>query len=277
MTGWLRLLAVAAAALGLVVVYPAWKWRRRNKRRRHLLAAPLPEEYERIIKKNVPLYNHLPDALRRQLHGFVNVFLADKQFEGCGGLEITDQIRVTIAAQACILLLNRKTRYFSRLHTILVYPRTYVARTVSSAGPMTIEGRSVRLGESWRSGTVVLAWDGVIGGTSNITDACNVVLHEFAHQLDQEDGAADGAPILEQRSRYAAWAAVLSKEYEALRRKKARHQRSVLSKYGATSPAEFFAVATEAFFEKPRQMEKRHPELYDELKEYYKLDPERWL
>jgi hypothetical protein len=152
-----------------------------------------------------------------------------------------------------------------------------VARTVSSNGIITSNGQSVRLGESWQSGPVVLAWDSVKGGTLNITDARNVVLHEFAHQLDQEDGAADGAPILERRSRYITWARVLSKEYEVLRKKMRKHRRSVLDKYGATNPAEFFAVATETFFEKPRQMEKEHPELYDELKNYYKVDPAAWL
>ena len=104
-----------------------------------------------------------------------------------------------------------------------------------------------------------------------------MVLHEFAHQLDQENGEADGAPILENRSRYSAWARVLSAEYEALQKGMERRTRSVISEYGATNPAEFFAVATEAFFEKPRQMKKRHPELYDELKDYYKLDPAEWL
>ena len=111
----------------------------------------------------------------------------------------------------------------------------------------------------------------------NITDARNVVLHEFAHQLDQEDNTADGAPILEHRSRYVTWARVLSKEYEALQRKKRKRRKSVMNKYGATNPAEFFAVTTETFFEKPKQMKKKHPELYDELRNYYKLNPVEWV
>jgi Mlc titration factor MtfA (ptsG expression regulator) len=102
-----------------------------------------------------------------------------------------------------------------------------------------------------------------------------VVLHEFSHQLDQEDGVADGAPILEHRASYVTWARVLGEEYEALRKK--RRRKTVMRKYGATNPAEFFAVATEAFFEKPKQMKKKHPELYDELRDYYKLDPLGWL
>jgi len=266
-----------AVAVGLVVTFFVGRHLARRARRKRLSATPFPQEWKEIVQKNVPLYNRLPDPLKEQLHGLVHVFLAEKKFEGCGGLEITEEIKVTIAAQACMLLLNRKATYFPKLRTILVYPHTYVAKTLSSNGRIVVNGQSVRLGESWQNGPVVLAWDSVTGGTMNITDARNVVLHEFAHQLDQEDGAADGAPILEHRSRYAAWASVLSAEYEALQKKKKKRRRSVMNKYGATNPAEFFAVVTETFFEKPRQMKKRHPELYDELRDYYKLDPVEWL
>jgi Mlc titration factor MtfA (ptsG expression regulator) len=267
---------LAISVIGLIPAFFIFKRVSRCAKRKSLSAAPFPEEYKQIVRSNVPLYNRLPDSLKEQLHGLVNIFLAEKNFEGCGGLELTNEIKVTIAAQACILLLNRKTKYFHKLGTILVYPHTYVAKTVSSDGTITIDGQSVRLGESWQNGPVVLAWDSVKGGTLNITDARNVVLHEFAHQLDQEDGTADGAPILERRSRYATWARVLSREYEGLQKKKRKHRRSVLNKYGATNPAEFFAVATETFFEKPKQMEKKHSELYDELRNYYKLDPAEW-
>lgn len=266
-----------AVAVGLVVTFFVGRHLARRARRKRLSATPFPQEWKEIVQKNVPLYNRLPDPLKEQLHGLVHVFLAEKKFEGCGGLEITEEIKVTIAAQACMLLLNRKATYFPKLRTILVYPHTYVAKTLSSNGRIVVNGQSVRLGESWQNGPVVLAWDSVTGGTMNITDARNVVLHEFAHQLDQEDGAADGAPILEHRSRYGAWASVLSAEYEALQKKRKKRRRSVMNKYGATNPAEFFAVVTETFFEKPRQMKKRHPELYDELRDYYKLDPVEWL
>ncbi|MHC4727066.1 MAG: M90 family metallopeptidase [Planctomycetota bacterium] len=265
------------AVIVLALVFFVGKMISRRVKRKRLLTMPFPEEWKQIIQKNVPLYNRLPDSLKEQLHGLVNVFIAEKKYEGCGGLEITDEIRITIAAQASMLLLNRKAHYFSKLHTILVYPHTYAAKTVSSNGMVTIKGQSVRLGESWQNGPVVLAWNSVTGGTMNIADARNVVLHEFAHQLDQEDGSADGAPILERRASYVAWARVLSKEYEALQRKKKKRRKAVMSKYGATNPAEFFAVATETFFEKSKQMKKRHPELYDELKNYYKLDPVEWV
>lgn len=264
-------------AFGLVLAFFIAKSLSRRAKRKRLLALSFPEEWKQIVRKNVPLYNRLPDSLKEQLHGLVHVFIAEKNFEGCDGLEITDEVRVTIAAQASMLLLNRRATYFPKLHTILVYPHTYVAKTVSSNGTVTVNGQSIRLGESWQKGPVVLAWDSVQGGTLNITDARNVVLHEFAHQLDQEDGAADGAPILEHRSSYVTWARVLSKEYEALQRKKRKRRKAVMNKYGATNPAEFFAVATETFFEKPKQMKRKHPELYDELRNYYKLNPVEWV
>jgi Mlc titration factor MtfA (ptsG expression regulator) len=262
--------------VGVVIACGAYIRRRvvRNLRRKRLLAEPLKPEWKNIIGKTIPLYKHLPEELKARLAGLINVFLAEKRFEGCGGQEITDQVRVTIAAQACMLLLNRKTKYFSKLRTICVYPATYVAKQASGDG---LTGRQSRLGESWQNGPVVLAWNSVTGGANNIHDGRNVVFHEFSHQLDQADGAADGAPILENRSSYRTWANVLSAEYEALRGKARKRRKSVVRKYGATNPAEFFAVATEAFLEKPKQMKKKHPELYEEFKNYYKLDPVQWM
>ena len=171
------------------------------------MTEPLPEEWERILKQNVPLYSRLPDALRRQLQGLINIFLHEKRFEGCSGLEITDEIRVTVAAQACILLLNRKTDFYPRLSSILVYPGAYMAKEVwQTPAGFEVEEESVRLGESWESGTVVLAWDNIKHGAWDWKDGHNVVLHEFAHRLDQQNGTANGAPILAQRSRYVTWA-----------------------------------------------------------------------
>ena len=237
------------------------------------MAEPFKPEWRGILEKNVPLYNRLPGELKVQLEGLMNVFLAEKRFEGCGGQEITDEVRVTIAGQACMLLLNRKTKYFPKLTSIMVYPAVYVARQVSRDGMV---GGQARQGESWQNGPVALAWNSVTSGANNINDGQNVVFHEFSHRLDQEDGTADGAPILESQGCYGSWAKVLSGEYEALRGKAKKHRRSVLRRYGATNPAEFFAVATEAFLEKAKQMKKKHPELYEELKNYYKFDPITW-
>ena len=271
-----RLTLLVLALFGLSVFFLVRRARRKALRER-LMAEPLPEEWETILKQNVPLYSRLPDEMQRELRGLINIFLHEKQFEGCGGLEITDEIRVTVAGQACILLLNRKTDFYPRLTSILVYPGAYVAKEVwrTSAG-FEVEEDSVRLGESWASGTVVLAWDSIKHGAWDWKDGHNIVMHEFAHRLDQQDGTADGAPILEQRSRYVTWARTLSREYEQLQKKVKRGRKTVMDDYGATDPAEFFAVATETFFEKSRQMKKKHPELYAELHSYYKLDPAAW-
>lgn len=248
----------------------------KRRRRERLRATPFPAAWAEIIEKNVPLYQRLGEADRRELQGHIQVFLGEKHFEGCGGLELTDEVRVTIAAQACLLLLHRETDDYRRLITILVYPSAYEAKGVEPiGGGFVIEGPQGRLGEAWQDGVVILSWDDVRRGAADVRDGQNVVLHEFAHQLDQEDGAADGAPILERRSLYVAWARVLSAEYEQLRQDSKRHRKTVLDTYGATNPAEFFAVATECFFEKPAQLKRKHPELYEELKEYYHQDPEQ--
>ena len=235
---------------------------------------PFPDEWARILERNVSLYRYLPDTLREQLHNDIKIFIAEKHFEGLGGLEMTDEIKVTIAAEAAMLLLNRRNSDYPKLTSILVYPSAYVTKqSTDIGGGVYIEGQSVRLGESWQHGSVVLAWDNVRQGAANSQDGHNVVLHEFAHQLDQEDGAADGAPILEKSSSYATWARIMSKEYEQLRSNVEHHKKSVMDKYGATNPAEFFAVATETFFEKPKQLKKKAPDLYAELKSFYNVDP----
>ena len=270
------ILPLAVCAVGAFIGGFIAKRKAIRRKRDQLLENTFPQEWISFIEKNIPLYMHLPAALKEQLHGLMNVFLAEKAFIGCGGQEITDEVRVTIAAQACMLLLNRKTNFYPKLKTIYVYPHTYVAKNLRNDGGLIVEGKSVRLGESWQNGPVVLTWDSITGGARNIQDGRNVVFHEFAHQLDQEDGDADGAPILDSRSSYRTWAAVLGEEYDNLRDKTHDRRRSVLNKYGATNPAEFFAVATEAFFEKPRQMHKKSPDLYEELKSYYRTDPLSW-
>ena len=253
--------------------FPMFRWLSR-RRRATLRQTALPAEWTAIIDRNVPYASRLNAADGAELAGHVQVFLAEKSFEGCDGLEMTDEIRVTIAAQACILLLHRETDYFAKLVSILVYPSTYVVPGGQhvGAGMISLE-EEARLGESWISGVVVLVWDSVLAGARDMHDGHNVVLHEFAHQLDQEDGASDGAPILPRHSRYVAWARVLGNDFNALVESTHRGDRGVIDRYGATNPAEFFAVVTEAFFEKPRQLKSKHPELYEQLQGYYRQDP----
>jgi len=270
---WRFILAITIVCVGFRWLLREWM---RRSRRKRLFASPFPAEWVAILEQDVPLYWLLPEPLRRELHGHINVFLGEKTFEGCGGLEMTDEIRVTIAAQACILLLNRRTKCYPRLRSVLVYPSAYVAKEVERAGSAEVADVQVRLGESWHHGAVVLSWDSVMRGASDIKDGHNVVLHEFAHQLDQEDGAPDGTPILGQRSRYVTWGRVLSRDYKDLQEKTRRGRTTVIDDYGASNPAEFFAVVTETFFEKPQQLKEKHPELYDELKDFYKVDPLEW-
>ena len=176
-----------------------------------------------------------------------------------------------------MLLLHRRTDYFARLITILVYPAPYVASTVQPiGGGVVLEEEQIRLGEAWKSGVVVVSWADLQATARGTNSGRNLVLHEFAHQLDMEDGVADGTPVLERRGQYAGWSSTFGSEYERLRRDTALGRYSVLDKYGATDPAEFFAVATEAFFEKSLLLWKRHPELYGQLEAYYRQDPARW-
>ena len=247
----------------------------KQERRAKILQDPFPPGWSEILEKDVPIHGRLDEVDRAQLRGLIQVFLAEKVFEGCAGLAITDEIRVTIAAQACMLLLRREADLYPNLITILVYPTAYVSN-MPQHGPHGIvtEGPQGRLGEAWTSGVVVLSWDDVKLGAADLRDGHNVVFHEFAHQLDQEDGSSDGAPVLPRRNLYSAWARILGAEYDELRKVAETGKKSVLDTYGATEPAEFFAVATEAFFEKPVQLKKKHPELYEELKTYYGQDPE---
>lgn len=246
----------------------------RRRRQQQLRSAPFPPEWLGILERNVPFYANLADADRRELQGHVQVFLAEKHFEGCNGLELKDEIKVTIAAQACRLLLHRDAEVFPRLITVLVYPSAYVAKSVEPiAGGGVLEGEQVRLGEAWKDGVAVVSWDDVRAMAKGATPGENLVLHEFAHILDMEDGASDGTPILPDRGQYASWVAVMEGEYERLRRDSYLGRYSVLDHYGAKNPAEFFAVATEAFFEKPTVLAKRHPELYAELRNFYRQDP----
>lgn len=247
-------------------------------RRKREALRPFPAEWDEFLTRNFPLDARLPESDRIALRRRIQVFLADKHFEGVGGLEMTDEIRVTVAAQACLLLLHRGEDGYRRLSSIVVYPTAYRvhARERSEFGAVT-EGEQVRLGEAWNVGAVVLSWHDARYGAADFHDGHNVVLHEFAHQLDMEDNAADGAPVLPRRSMYVAWARILGNEYEQLQREVAHHHRTVMDAYGASNPAEFFAVATETFFERPIKLREKHPELYEQLREFYLQDPAAWL
>ena len=226
---------------------------------------------------NLPLDARLPAGDRIDLRRRIQIFLAEKRFEGVGGLEMTDEIRVTVAAQACLLLLHRDDDDYPTLSTILVYPTAYrVPILEHSADGMVTEGHQVRLGEARNAETIILSWDDVRRGAAGEDDGHNVVFHEFAHQLDMEDRDANGAPLLDHHAMYPAWARVLGHEYEQLKSAVERREWTLLDAYGTQSPAEFFAVATEAFFEKPIKLRDEHSELYGQLRDFYRQDPAAW-
>src|SRR5436190_17536714 len=235
----------------------------KGRRRERLRSLPFPAEWQRIIERNVSTFSRLSPEDQHELLGHTQVLLAEKHFEGCGGLELTDEIRVTIAAQACLLLLHRETDYYPELTSILVYPSAYIAHEDRYLGDNIWEqGEDGRLGHTGRRmGSLVLAWDEVKRGAADPADGRNLVLHEFAHQLDFEDSQADGAPALSTRREYLAWARVMSREFEALQRADEAGTSTLLDTYGATNPAEFFAVTTEAFFERPRALRAKQPEM----------------
>ncbi len=268
-------LALAAIPVGALMVWRGLLYmsqRKRARLRNQTIATSLVD----IINRNVGIYSLLPDELKNELHGHINVFLAEKQFVGCEGLEISDEIKVTVASLACILLLNRQATYFPGFTSVLVYPESYVATEVSFDGHVETHRKIRRAGESWHRGPVVLSWKDVMSGAANIGNGYNVVLHEFAHKLDEENNGTNGSPVLQKREHYEEWAKVLGKEYESLESRVARGQNRVLHEYGLTSPPEFFAVATESFFEKPVAMRARLPDLYGQLQTYYRLDPASW-
>ncbi|NBB91850.1 MAG: hypothetical protein GVY32_01625 [Gammaproteobacteria bacterium] len=254
-----------------------WAWGRwRRHRRRAIARKPLPDQWRAILERNVPLYRGLPEDLKQELHGHVRLFLHDKTFEGFQGLEVTDEMRVTIAGNACILLLNRPHDQYANFSTIYLYPSTFVSRQENYDGVVRSVGQQARLGESWHRGPIVLSWDSALAGSRDIKDGHNVILHEFAHKLDDADGAVDGAPMLHQRSQYTTWARVMHREFEQLQRRAGQGARTLLDHYGASAPEEFFAVLVETFYEKPRQLKRRHPELYEEMRRCFQVDPEAW-
>lgn len=246
----------------------------KRRRRERLKKQAFPPEWLKIIERNVPYYLTLTPAEQQELQGHVQVFLHEKRFDGAGGLAITDEIRLTIAAQACVLLLHRETDYYPDLYSIVVYPHHYFAeKTVRNPDGTVSEGMEARLGESWHRGEVVLSWNDVLHGAHDPHDGRNVVFHEFAHQLDSEDGTVDGAPKMPKHSMYLPWARVLTKEYKQLIEDLEHHRRTCLDNYAATNPPEFFAVVTEMFFENPYRLKKCHPELYEQIKGFYRQDP----
>lgn len=266
MTGLWLLLGLMAVAGAIV----AWHQARVKRTRRDLQGRRLDARETAIVIEHFPLWEEVPEEIRAGAESWMRVFLAEKTFEACGGLTaITEEMRLAIAAPACLLIARRPHDYYERLRSILIYPDSFTVKDEWG-------DEDERLGESWGTGSIVLSWESVLQGDLNPEDGLNVVLHEFAHQLDQSDGAADGVPPMEEMEDYGKWSQAFLPAYDAFCERVNEGKRSVLDDYGAESPAEFFAVATETFFERAKGLKREEPGIHAELVKFYGMDPAEW-
>jgi Mlc titration factor MtfA (ptsG expression regulator) len=241
------------------------KWRREK-----LLTETFPQDWETILRTNVWQYETLAANDQAKLRNCLRIFVAEKHWEGCAGLELTDEIRVTVAGQACLLLLGFDGFYFDHVETVLIYPGEFLARD-QRFRPQDV---GERIGEAHHRGPVVISWEDARAAGRRHGDGTNVVIHEFAHQLDMLEGEADGVPPVANPDQRRRWRAVIDREYDRLLRQSRRGRPTLLDDYGAHDEAEFFAVATETFFEAPVDFQSQYPRLYRLLADWYRQDPE---
>ena len=247
-----------------------------RRRRTSLLETRLSDQQRTILAERAPLVRRLPPALRNRLEGLIAVFLDQVSFQGYDGLEVTEEMRLVIAAQACLLVSGQKNRWYRDLRTILIYPGAFTSIQTEHNGLVERQTNKVRIGESWDRGPVILSWAHAAEGAFIDNDGHNVVLHEFAHQLDTATGVTDGAPLLARNHDAARWAKVFQEAYARLVDNIQNGRDTVLDPYGTTAPAEFFAVAVEAFFEQPDTLRRSEPALYAQMAEYFGFDPAAW-
>lgn len=259
-----------------IILFILLQPRLKTAKRKKIMASPIPTDWNQILKNSFPLYTILPGKIRQNLQKKMLVFLAEKQFIPCNGLVLSEHMKILIAAQACLLIANRTNDFYHTLKTILVYPEGFVAPSQNHLGNgMHIEGSDVLAGQSWQQGKVIVSWKDVQYGCQHAADGFNVSFHEFAHQLDQESGGANGAPALDKHL-YEHWPEILGAEYNALQKKIYHNQPSLIDEYGATHPAEFFAVVSELYLEKPKDLKNQHQSLYQMLNQFYGLNPHEW-
>lgn len=249
-------------------------WSRRSLRQR-LLTQPLSDGARQIVEAQVPLATRLPEHLRPAFEGKINLFLHQVTFHGCEGLEITEDMKLSIAAQAC-LLISGSDAWYRHLRTVLVYPAAFQSVGRGHDGYVVIERRTIRSGESWQYGPVILSWQDSAQGALNAVDGHNVVLHEFAHQLDGLSGDTDGAPLMAKGQSFDTWRRVINAAFEHHVAQVQAGRHTVIDEYGAEGPEEFFAVTIELFFEKPDKLKADEPEVYQQLSELLQLDPSSW-
>ena len=245
----------------------------RNRRRKKILSQPWPEAWDLHLNRNVRLTWNLSVEESARLKSRVKIFVAEKNWECCEGLDLTEEMKVTVAAQACLMLLGVEGFYFDNVNSVLLYPEAFTRKTSDGTSQNQIQHRS---GEAWQDGPIILSWrDSLLGGR-NPDDGKNVVIHEFAHALDGIDGEMGGNVMFDDAATTAQWSQVVKREFDVLVEAKERGRRTLLDHYGATNPAYFFAVASETIFEQPEELEQEHNELFDLLEKYYRVNPTSW-
>jgi Mlc titration factor MtfA (ptsG expression regulator) len=271
LAGVALLLAAAALVVAAWLWGPAWRaaWRRAGIRRQ-----PFPPAWRETLRRRMPAFARLPADVQLRLKKHAQVLIAEKPFIGCAGLVVTEEMRVLVAVQASLLLLGRGPSAFDHLRQILLYPGAFaVQRSQPDGLGLVHEQRQALLGEAWQQGQVLLSWNDVLAGAADPSDGHNVVIHEFAHVLDQAHGVANGAPWLPGRAGRERWARVMQTEFERLQTQLANGETTLLDPYGAQNAAEFFAVACETFFEKPVELASRQAPLYALLQSLFGVDP----
>ncbi len=263
----------------LAVSVAAWLWGPaawRGLRRRHVRAQAFAPHWREVLRRRMPAFALLPADVQWRLKKNAQVLMAETPFIGCAGLQVTDEMRVLVSVQAA-LLLRPGASHFENLRQVLIYPGAFaVQRSSADAAGLVLEERHALVGESWQQGQVILSWEDVLRGAANPGDGQNVVLHEFAHQLDQAHGQANGAPWLPGAQRREHWARVMAAEFQALQQRLASNEPGLIEAYAATNPAEFFAVLSELYFEKPLELAQQHPALYAQFRGLYGVDPLSW-
>lgn len=265
-----------AYAIGLLVIISLAFYRlflHRRLKRRRLLRKPFPRDWEQTLQARMALYRRLPESLRARLRDDIRILLDEVAFYGCAGMTLTGPVKVLTAAHAALLVSGLNVNWFHNLKTVLIYPGAYRARQAIDDGLVYSEAADDRLGESWEEGRVILAWDTLEQEAADPGSRSNVALHEFCHQLDQLDGEADGAPPLGSTEQAQRWQRVFEAAWKRLQHSNGD---SVIDDYGAEEPAEFFAVATEAFFLCPKRLSQDEPELYQCLENFYRVSPASW-
>lgn len=269
------LLGYGLALVTIVILAFYWLFLHRSLRRRSVLARPFPKHWRQGLERDMALYRKLPSELRERVHQNTLLMLDEVNFYGCAGQTITEPMKVLISAHAALLVSGLSVDYYQRLTSILVYPGAYRSEVEWQEGEIARVEEQERLGESWDAGRVILGWDQLAREAADPDTPTNVMLHEFAHQLDQLDGAADGVPPLDSGVSAENWHQVFSDAWHRLQ-DSPYDSEGVIDDYGATDPAEFFAVVTEAFFLTPVQLRQQEPDLYQCLSGFYQLSPADW-